>query len=106
MQALLPGISDQVDKSAHYRTFRKRLPAHLPPLWQERLVHGARRLSHPISYIILPPRKESHQHENMKTGDGGTSAIMWYDGEYVTKCSNTKIESRYLPNAWVYGNYE
>lgn len=38
--------------------------------------------------------------------DGGTSAVMWYDGEYVTKCSNTTIESRSLPNAWVYGNYE
>lgn len=38
--------------------------------------------------------------------DGGTSAVMWYDGEYVTKCSNTNIESRSLPNAWVYGNYE
>ena len=38
--------------------------------------------------------------------DGGTSAIMWYDGEYVTKCSNTNISSRSLPNAWVYGNYE
>ncbi len=38
--------------------------------------------------------------------DGGTSAIMWYDGEYVTKCSNTNIKSRSLPNAWVYGNYE
>ena len=38
--------------------------------------------------------------------DGGTSAVMWYDGEYVTKCSNTDISSRYLPNAWVYGNYE
>ena len=38
--------------------------------------------------------------------DGGTSAVMWYDGEYVTKCSNTAIESRSLPNAWVYGNYE
>ncbi len=38
--------------------------------------------------------------------DGGTSAIMWYDGEYVTKCSNTDIKSRALPNAWVYGNYE
>ena len=38
--------------------------------------------------------------------DGGTSAVMWYDGEYVTKCSNTDIKSRYLPNAWVYGNYE
>lgn len=38
--------------------------------------------------------------------DGGTSAVMWYNGEYVTKCSNTNIESRSLPNAWVYGNYE
>lgn len=38
--------------------------------------------------------------------DGGTSAVMWYNGEYVTKCSNTNIESRQLPNAWVYGNYE
>lgn len=38
--------------------------------------------------------------------DGGTSAVMWYDGEYVAKCSNTNIESRQLPNAWVYGNYE
>ena len=35
--------------------------------------------------------------------DGGTSAVMWYDGEYVTKCSNTSISSRLLPNAWVYG---
>jgi len=23
--------------------------------------------------------------------DGGTSAVMWYDGEYVTKCSNSNI---------------
>ena len=38
--------------------------------------------------------------------DGGTSAVMWYNGEYVTKCSNSNIESRSLPNAWVYGNYE
>lgn len=37
--------------------------------------------------------------------DGGTSAVMYYDGEYVTKCSNKNLVSRYLPNAWVYGNY-
>ena len=24
-------------------------------------------------------------------------------GEYVTKCSNTSITSRMLPNAWLYG---
>lgn len=35
--------------------------------------------------------------------DGGTSAIMWYDGEYVTRCSNTACpEGRPLPNAFVY----
>lgn len=35
--------------------------------------------------------------------DGGTSAMMWYDGEYITRCSNTSLsEGRYLPNAWVY----
>lgn len=38
--------------------------------------------------------------------DGGTSAVMWYDGEYVTKCSNTSISSRLLPNTWVYGYSE
>lgn len=38
--------------------------------------------------------------------DGGTSAVMYYRGEYVTKCSNRALVSRYLPNAWVYGNYE
>ena len=38
--------------------------------------------------------------------DGGTSAVMYYRGEYVTKCSNKNLVSRYLPNAWVYGNYE
>lgn len=35
--------------------------------------------------------------------DGGTSAIMWYDGEYVTKCSNQGLPSgRPLPTAFVY----
>ena len=34
---------------------------------------------------------------------GGTSAILWYDGEYVTRCSNTALpEGRTLPNAFVY----
>lgn len=35
--------------------------------------------------------------------DGGTSAIMWYDGEYVIKCSNQALpEGRPLPTAFVY----
>lgn len=32
----------------------------------------------------------------------GTSAILWYDGEYVTKCSNSALpEGPLLPNAFV-----
>lgn len=35
--------------------------------------------------------------------DGGTSAILWYQGEYIMKCSNEALpEGRRLPNAWVY----
>lgn len=35
--------------------------------------------------------------------DGGTSAIMWYRGEYVTRCSNTLLPyGRPLPNAYIY----
>lgn len=45
-------------------------------------------------------RYDAYQAMNM---DGGTSAVMWYDGEYITKCSNPQIMCRYLPDAWVYG---
>lgn len=35
--------------------------------------------------------------------DGGTSAIMYYEGEYVTRCSNPDLPGgRTLPTAWVY----
>ena len=35
--------------------------------------------------------------------DGGTSAIMWYDGQYVTRCCNLALPGgRALPNAFVY----
>lgn len=35
--------------------------------------------------------------------DGGTSAILWYQGEYIMKCSNENLpEGRRMPNAWVY----
>ena len=45
-------------------------------------------------------RHDCYQAMNL---DGGTSAIMWYDGEYITRCSNTALdEGRYLPNAWIY----
>ena len=35
--------------------------------------------------------------------DGGTSAICWYDGESITRCSDpNRPEGRPLPNAWIY----
>ncbi len=35
--------------------------------------------------------------------DGGTSAMMYYDGEYVTRCSNQALPyGRQVPDAWVY----
>lgn len=35
--------------------------------------------------------------------DGGTSAILYYEGEYITLCSNANCPNgRHLPNAWVY----
>ena len=46
-------------------------------------------------------RYGAYQAMNM---DGGTSAILWYNGRYVTRCSNTALPAgRLLPNAWVYG---
>lgn len=39
--------------------------------------------------------------------DGGTSAILYFDGEYVTRCSNTDLPyGRLLPNAVVYRRAE
>lgn len=35
--------------------------------------------------------------------DGGTSAILWFDGQCVTRCSNEDLpDGRTLPNAFVY----
>ena len=35
--------------------------------------------------------------------DGGTTAMVWYRGEPIMRCSNTAIpQGRRLPNAWVY----
>ena len=35
--------------------------------------------------------------------DGGTSALLWYNGHEVTKCSNTQTpQGRNMPTAWVY----
>ena len=35
--------------------------------------------------------------------DGGTSAICWYQGQYITRCSDPGMpEGRLLPNCWIY----
>lgn len=34
--------------------------------------------------------------------DGGSSATVWYEGEYIMRCGNGTVEGRRLPNAWVY----
>ena len=35
--------------------------------------------------------------------DGGTSAICWYDGRCITRCSDPELpEGRLLPNCWIY----
>ena len=40
---------------------------------------------------------------NAMNVDGGTTAIMWYRGEILNRCSNPRTpDGRYLPNAWVY----
>jgi exopolysaccharide biosynthesis protein len=45
-------------------------------------------------------RYGAYQAMNM---DGGTSAILRYQGGYITKCSNEDLpEGRHLPNAWIY----
>lgn len=41
--------------------------------------------------------------------DGGTSAMMWFDGEYVIRSSNASLRytgGRPIPNAWVYKRKE
>lgn len=48
---------------------------------------------------------ERHNCMQAMNVDGGTSAMMWFDGEYVTRCSNANLRytgGRPLPNAFVY----
>ena len=56
-----------------------------------------------ISVEDCGPILERHNCMQAMNLDGGTSAILWYNGEYVTRCSNTLCpEGRQLPNAFVY----
>ena len=63
------------------------------------------RLAHSLGTDVVAcanilKRHNGYQAMNL---DGGTSAILWFDGEYITQCSNTALKAgRYLPTAWVY----
>lgn len=46
---------------------------------------------------------EAYQAMNM---DGGSSSVMWYDGEYITKASSVSGRGRYMPNALIYRRSE
>ena len=44
-----------------------------------------------------------HHAETAMNCDGGTTAILWFRGNILIRCSNPAIpQGRYLPNAWVY----
>ena len=38
---------------------------------------------------------------NAAACDGGSSSIMGYDGNIITKCSSPQVGGRYLPNAFI-----
>lgn len=43
-------------------------------------------------------RYDAYQGMNV---DGGSSAVMWYKGEYITKSSSKSGLGRYMPNAFI-----
>lgn len=67
------------------------------------------RLTTSIGTDVIRCAEILQQHECMQAMnmDGGTSAILYYDGEYVTQCSNTALPAgRLLPDAWVFARKE
>lgn len=67
------------------------------------------RLTTSIGTDVIRCAEILQQHECMQAMnmDGGTSAILYYDGEYVTQCSNTALPAgRLLPDAWVFEKRE
>ena len=54
------------------------------------------------SVVVCADILLQHDGINAINCDGGTTAIMWYRGEPIMRCSNSAIpQGRYLPNAWV-----
>ena len=65
-------------------------------------VEGRRVSSPGCSLTVCTDRLLQHDCLTAMNCDGGTTAIMWYRGEPIMRCSNSAIpQGRYLPNAWV-----
>lgn len=67
------------------------------------------RLAQSIGTDVIRCAEILQRHECMQAMnmDGGTSATLYYDGEYVTQCSNTALPAgRLLPDAWVFARKE
>ena len=65
-------------------------------------VEGRRLASPGCSVVVCADILLQHDGINAINCDGGTTAIMWYRGEPIMRCSNSSTpQGRYLPNAWV-----
>jgi exopolysaccharide biosynthesis protein len=68
------------------------------------LVVEGRLLSSPgCSVVSAAELLQKHYCAQALNLDGGTSSMLYYKGEYVTRCSNTSLPGgRTVPTAWVY----
>ena len=65
------------------------------------VVEGRRALSLGCSVEICADIFLAHDAITGLNMDGGSTAIMWYKGSYINRCSNNNTEGRHLPNAWI-----
>ena len=55
------------------------------------------------SVTLLGPLMQQYGGVTAMSTDGGTTAMIWYRGKPVIRCSNPRTPGgRFLPNAWVY----
>ncbi len=55
------------------------------------------------SVTLLGPLMQQYGGVTAMSTDGGTTAMVWYRGKPIIRCSNPRTPyGRYLPNAWVY----
>ncbi|MCM1282086.1 MAG: phosphodiester glycosidase family protein [Muribaculaceae bacterium] len=67
------------------------------------LIIDGRQVGHSIGCTVeecknILMRYDVYQAMNL---DGGSSAVMWYDGDYITKASSVSGRGRYMPNALI-----